>query len=64
MDEARMRADIFGQIGEEGDDVMARLALNLINRLGVGDFGEVVFCRLLQRGHRRLGRDTELRLFL
>ena len=43
---------------------MVRLALDLIDRLGVGDLGQVVLRRFLEGCHRGLWRDTELGLFL
>ena len=35
MHEARFRADDFGQMGEEGDDVVLDLALDLVDPLDV-----------------------------
>jgi len=35
MQEARFRADMFGDIGQEGDDVVLRLLLDLVDPVGV-----------------------------
>ena len=31
MDEARLRTDVLGEVGQEGDDVVLRLALDLVD---------------------------------
>ena len=55
MDEARFGPDMLGQVGEEGDHVVPRLALDLVDPL---DFETAA---LPNRLGRLLGNDAQLR---
>ena len=59
VDEARLRADMVGEIGEEGDDVVAGLALDRIDLLGIDQRGMVGADRTLKRRRRCRRRLAE-----
>ncbi len=54
MDEARFGPDMLGDIGEEGDDVVPGLALDLV------DARDLELAALAQRGRRALRHDARL----
>ena len=59
VDEARVRADEFGEMGQEGDDVMLGDALDLVDPLDVECRGAALFpdgLRRFLRDHAELGQ--------
>src|SRR5690606_17523321 len=56
MHEARLVADIFGKVGEKGDDVMLGLAFDLFDPV------DIEIAALPHRFCGGFGDDTELRL--
>ena len=61
MHEARLRPDDLGEMGEEGDDVVLDLALDLVDARDV-EFGVLALCpdllRRLLRDHAELGHGV------
>jgi hypothetical protein len=56
MDEAGIRTDIFGEVGQEGDNVVLGLTLDLV------DAGDFPFALLPDRLGRRFGNDAQFGL--
>ncbi len=59
MDEAGFRADDFGQVREEGDDIMLHLALDLVDAIDIEGRGAALLPDLgggFFRDHAELGQ--------